>query len=95
MVDYKKENLKLSSSQLNKFKNVVKKLSQKSNNGATLRIGNKNFNKANLIHELFLTQRQINKLKEKIEDNMSADIKLSTNKQNNKIRRINFREIFT
>ena len=50
---------------------------KKSNNGATLRIDNKNFNKADLIHELFLTQRQITKLRGKIETNMSADIKLS------------------
>ena len=49
----------------------------KSNNGTTLIIGNKNFNKADLRHELFLTQTQINKLREKVENNMSADIKLS------------------
>ena len=49
----------------------------KGNNGTTLRIGNKNFNKADLLHELFLTQTQINKLKEKVENNMSTDIKLS------------------
>ena len=48
----------------------------KSNNGTTLRIGNKNFNKADLLHELFLTQTQINKLREKLENNMSTDIKL-------------------
>ena len=72
MVEYNKVNLKLSNSQLSELKNAVK-----SNNGTTLRIGNKNFNKADLLHELFLTQRQMNKLKEKIENNMSADIKLS------------------
>ena len=33
----------------------------KSNNGTTLRIGNKNFNKAVLLHELYLTQSQISK----------------------------------
>ena len=77
MVEYNKVNLKLSNSQLSKLKNVVKELNKKSNNGTTLRIGNKNFKKADLIHELFLTQRQITKLKEKIESNMSADIKLS------------------
>ena len=49
----------------------------KSNNGTTLRIGNKNFNKADLLHELFLTQTQINKLGEKVGNNMSTDIKLS------------------
>ena len=46
----------------------------KSNNGITLRIGNRNFNKAELLHELYLTQSQINKLRKKVENNMSADI---------------------
>ena len=55
MVEYNKINLKLSNSQLIKLKNAVKELNQKSNNGTTLRIGNKNFNKADLIHEFILT----------------------------------------
>ena len=66
------KNLKLSSQQIKELKEAVK-----SNNGATLRISNKNLNKANLLHELFLTQTQINKLREKVENNMSTDIKLS------------------
>ena len=70
-------NLKLSSSQLNKLKNAVKELNQRNNSGTTLRTGNKNFNKAATIHKLFLTQTQINKLKEKIENTMSGDIKLN------------------
>ena len=72
MVEYERVNLKLSSQQIKELKEAVK-----SNNGTTLRIGNKNFNKADLLHELFLTQTQINKLSEKIENNMSIDIKLS------------------
>ena len=40
-------------------------------------MGNKNFNKQELPHELFLTTRQITKLRNKIGNNMSADIKLS------------------
>ena len=48
-----------------------------SNNGTTLRIGSKNFNKSDLLHELLLTQTQINKLREKVENNMSTDVKLS------------------
>ena len=50
MVEYNKVNLKLSNLQLSKLKNAVK-----NNNGTTLRIGNKNFNKEELLHELFLT----------------------------------------
>ena len=72
MVEYKRVNLKLSNSQFKKMKEAVK-----NNNGTTLRIGNKNFNKAEFLHELYLTQSQIIKLRNKIEKNMSADIKLS------------------
>ena len=57
MVEYERVNLKLSNQQIKKSKEAVK-----SNNGKTLRIGNNNFNKADLLHELFLTQTQINKL---------------------------------
>ena len=72
MVEYERVNLKLSDQQIKKLKEAVK-----GNNGTTLRIGDKNFNKAYLLHELLLTQTQINKLKEKVENNMSTDIKLS------------------
>ena len=72
MVEYERVNLKLSNQQIKKLKEAVK-----SNNVTTLRIGNRNFNKADLLHELFLTQTQINKLREKVENNMSTDIKLS------------------
>ena len=72
MVEYDRVNLKLSNQQIKKLKEAVK-----SNNGTTLRIGNKNFNKPHLLHVLFLTQTQINKLREKVENNMSTDIKLS------------------
>ena len=72
MVEYERVNLKLLNQQIKKLKEAVK-----SNNGTTLRIGNKNFNKADLLHELFLTQTKINKLREKVENNMSTDIKLS------------------
>ena len=69
--------LKLSNLQLSKLKNAVRELNSKHNNGTTLRIGNKNIKKDQLLHELFLTQRQITELRDKIENNMSADIKLS------------------
>ena len=72
MVEYKRVSIKLSNQQIKKLKQAVK-----CNNGTTLRIGNKNFNKADLLHELYLTQSQINKLRGNVENNMSADIKLS------------------
>ena len=43
----------------------------------TLRIGIKNFNKEDLPHELFLTTRLATKLRNEINNNMTADIKLS------------------
>ena len=70
-MEYRRVNLKLSSSQFNKLNDA-----SKSNNGTTLRIGNKNFNKGELLYELLLTQTQIKELRNKIESNMSADIKL-------------------
>ena len=48
MVEYKKVNLKLSSLQLKKITDTVK-----NNNGTTLRLSNKKFNKNQLLHELF------------------------------------------
>ena len=71
MVEYKRVGIKLSNWLIKNLKEAVK-----GNNGTTLRIGNKNFNKADLHHELYLTQSQINKLKENGEINMSTDIKL-------------------
>ena len=94
MVEYNKVNLKLSNLQLSKLKNVLK-----NNNGTTLRIDKKNFNKDELLHELFLTQGQLTKLRDKVGNNISADIKLSKAQiKKKKVRRsfsINFREIFT
>ena len=64
--------IKLSNLQLSKLKTTVK-----NNEGTTLRISNKNFNKQELPHELFLTQQQTTKFRNKIENNMSAEMKLS------------------
>ena len=72
MVEYKRVNLNLSNSQFNKLKDAVKK-----SNDTALRIGNKNINEAELLHELHLTQSKINELSNKVENNMSAYIKLS------------------
>ena len=64
MVEYSKINCKLT--------NVVK-----SNEGATLRLGIKNFNKDETPHELLLTTRQNTKLRNAINNNSAIDIKLS------------------
>ena len=72
MVEYSKINCKLTNLQLNKLKKVVK-----CNEGATLRLGIKNFNKDELPHELLLTTRQNTKLRNAINNNLAIDIKLS------------------
>ena len=72
MVEYTNINVKLTNLQLSKLKKAVK-----SNEGATLRIGIKNFNKEDLPHELLLTTRQSTKLRNAINNNLATDIKLS------------------
>ena len=72
MVEYSKINCKLTNVQLNKLKKAVK-----SNEGATLRLGIKNFNTDELPHALLLTTRQNTKLRNAINNNLATDIKLS------------------
>ena len=70
MVEYNKINTKLLNQQVNKLKSAVK-----NNEGATLRMSAKNFNEQDLPHELFLTRRQMTKIRNAIENTMSADIR--------------------
>ena len=72
MVVYSKIYCKLTNVQLNKFKKSVK-----SNEGVTLKLAIKNFNKDELPHELLLTTRQNTKLRNAINNNLATDIKLS------------------
>ena len=72
MVEHSKINCKLANVQLNKFKKSVK-----SNDGATLRLAIKHFNKDELPHEFLLTTRQSTKLRNAISNNLTTDIKLS------------------
>ena len=55
-----------------KFKKAVK-----SNEGASLRLGIKKFNKDEIPHEFLLTTRQNTKLRNAINNNLATDIKLS------------------
>ena len=84
MVEYSKINCKLTNVQLNKLKQAVK-----SNEGTTLRLGIKNFNKDETPHELLLNTRQNTKLRNAINNNSAIDIKLSksSNKKIHTIRR--------
>ena len=61
MVKYSEVNCKLTNVQLNKLKKAVK-----SNEGATLRLGIRNFNKDETPYELLLTTRQNTKLRNAI-----------------------------
>ena len=72
MVEYSKVHCKLTNVQLNKLNKAVK-----SNEGAILRLGIKNFNKDELPHELLLLTRQNTKLRNAINNNLATDIKLS------------------
>ena len=72
MVEYTKVNVKLTNLQPSKLKKAVK-----NNDGETLRISIRNFNKEDLPHELLLTIRQNTKLRNAISNNMATDIKLS------------------
>ena len=72
MVENSKINCKLTNIQINKLKKAVK-----SNEGAILRLGIKNFNTDELPHELLLTTRQNTKLRNVINNNLANDIKLS------------------
>ena len=85
MVEYTKVNVKLTNLQLSKFKKVVK-----NNDGAILRISIRNFNKEDLPHELLLTARPNNKLRNAISNKMATDLKVSKAqiKKDDTVRRI-------
>ena len=68
MVKYSKVDCKLTNVQLNKLKKAVK-----SNEGASLRLGIRNFNKNETPHELLLTT----KLRNAVNNNSATDIKLN------------------
>ena len=70
MVDYTKKNVKLTNLQLSKLKKAVK-----NNDGATLQISIKIFNKDELPHQLLLTARQSAKLRNAINNNLATEIK--------------------
>ena len=70
MVEYNKINVKLSDTQLKKFKNAVK-----NKTGTTLRISLKMFNGNNLPHELLSITRQKTKIRNAFNNNTSTDPK--------------------
>ena len=72
MVNYQEPKVKLTNMQLNKIN-----LQQKNKAGAIFRLNKKEVEDEELSHELFLTTRQITKMRNTLANNMSVDIKLS------------------
>ena len=72
MVEYSKVNVKLTDAQLKKLKTTTK-----NKTGTTLRMNFKMFDVKDMPHELLLTTRQKEKLKNALNNNKSTDIKLS------------------
>ena len=72
MVEYNKVNVKLSDTQLKKFKTAVE-----NKTGTAIRMNLKMFAKNVLPHELFSTTRQKTKLRNAFNNNRSTDLKLS------------------
>ena len=72
MANYQEAKVKLTNAQLNKLKSATK-----NRTGKILRLNKKNFENKELPHELFLTTRQITKIRNAFANNMSSDIKLS------------------
>ena len=72
MVEYSKENVKSSDTQLKKLKTAVK-----DKTGTTLRISLRMFDGNDLPHELLLATRQKTKLRNVFNNNMSTDLKIS------------------
>ena len=74
MTQYNTLNVKLSNSQLNKFKSAIK-----NENEVVLRLSSNviGHNENNFPHKLLLTNRQVLNLQKAFTNNLSADIKLS------------------
>ena len=74
MTQYNSLNVKLSNSQLNKFKSAIK-----NENEVVLRLSSNMVgdNETNFPHKLLLTNRQVSNLRKAFANRLSADIKLS------------------
>ena len=74
MTQYNSLNIKLSNSQLNKFKSAIK-----NENEVVLRLSSNMIgdNKTSFRHKLLLTNRQVSNLRKAFVNNSSTDIKLS------------------
>ena len=74
MTQYNSLNVKLSNSQLNRFKSTIKNESEVVLRLSSNMIGN---NETNFLHQLLLTNRQVANIRKTFTNNSSIDIKLS------------------
>ena len=74
MTQYNSLNVKLSNSQLNKFKSAIKNETEVVLRLSSNMIGD---NETNFLHKLLLTNRQVSNLRKAFANHSSADIKLS------------------
>ena len=74
MTQYNSLNVKLSNSQLNKFKSAIKNETEVVLRLSSNMIGD---NETNFPHKLLLTNRQVSNLRKAFSNHLSADIKLS------------------
>ena len=72
MGNYQEARIKLTKTKIKKIKSAAK-----NKIGTMLRLNKKNFENKELPHELSLTTRQINKVRNAFADNISTDIKFS------------------
>ena len=87
MTQYNSLNVKLSNSQLNKFKSAIK-----NGNEVVLRLSSNmiGHNETNFPHKLLLTNRQFSNLRKAFENHSSADIKLSKTRLPKMIQSVRF-----
>ena len=74
MTQYNNLNVKLSNSQLNKFKSAIKNEDEVALRLLSNMTGN---NETNFRHKLLLTNRQVSNLRKAFANHLSADVKLS------------------
>ena len=74
MTQYNSLNVKLSNSQLNKFKSAIKNETEVVLRLSSNMIGD---NETNFLHKLLLTNRQVANLRKSFSNHSTADIKLS------------------
>ena len=74
MTQYNSLNIKLSTSQLNKFKSAIKNETEVVLRLSSNMIGD---NKTNFLHKLLLTNRKVANIRKAFANNSSADIKLT------------------